>query len=128
MATAASKTSRGNIASTSSGDGMSGFHIPRIVAAARRPHLRPRRPDRAGGASTLAADMDERDRLRFAFLQLLYDPGGGRRRGSSNMWSIGAELGLDRREASAVFEYLKDAGLTEYRAAGGAIGLTYEGV
>jgi hypothetical protein len=73
-------------------------------------------------------DIDERDRLRFAFLQLLYDRVAGRRRGSSNMWSIGAELGLDRRQAAAVFEYLKDAGLTEYRAAGGAIGLTHEGV
>jgi hypothetical protein len=72
-------------------------------------------------------DIDERDRLRFAFLQLLYERDGGRRRGSSNMWSIGAELGLDRRQAAAVFEYLKDAGLTEYRAAGG-IGLTYEGI
>jgi hypothetical protein len=39
--------------------------------------------------------------------------------GPSNIWSIGGELGLDRGEAAALFEYLKDAGLAEYRAGGG---------
>jgi hypothetical protein len=73
-------------------------------------------------------DIAERDRLRFAFLKLLYDRVGGRRRGAYEMWSIGRDLDLDRRETAGVFDYLKDAGLAEYRAAGGAVGLTHAGV
>jgi hypothetical protein len=73
-------------------------------------------------------NLAERDRLRFAFLKLLYEGVGGRRRGSADMWSIGRELNLDRRETAHAFEYLKDAALAEFRAAGGAVGLTHAGV
>jgi hypothetical protein len=73
-------------------------------------------------------DIVERDRLRFAFLKLLYKRVGGRRRGGYDMWSIGRALDLDRRATAGVFEYLNDAGLAEFRAAGGLVGLTHDGV
>jgi len=49
----------------------------------------------------------ERTRVnRFRFLRLLYEKTGGNKSRICNMWDLGSELGLDRREIDRVAQYL----------------------
>lgn len=73
-------------------------------------------------------DIAALDRLRFDYLKRLYELSGGNRRAGVDMWAIGREFDLDRRNTARIFDYLKDAGLAAPQAAGGRIGITHEGI
>jgi len=76
-------------------------------------------------------DMDKLQELkekRFRFIHRLYEMSGGDEHYIVNEQDIGKELNLPEKEVSKVSQYLIGEGLIKYRALGGFIAITHEGV
>jgi hypothetical protein len=65
---------------------------------------------------------------RFLFLKELYERVDGDSSTSININTLGNILGFNRTETARIFIYLKEEGLAEPKAMGGAIGITHQGV
>lgn len=73
-------------------------------------------------------DIIEGKRKRFLFLEKLYEITEGSENFIVNMWELGKEIGLTRKETSLIEEYLEGEQLLEARAMGGGISITHWGV
>lgn len=65
---------------------------------------------------------------RFKFLHKVYEITEGQENYMVNMWQVGQEIGLNRNETSAVFDYLQGQGLVEPMALGGGMAITHYGI
>jgi len=70
----------------------------------------------------------EKHRLRFQFLDLLYDKTEGSELEMVNMWDMGEELGWDEGTTRLVVQYLVGEGLARILAIGGGTVITHLGV
>lgn len=65
---------------------------------------------------------------RFKFLEKLYEITEGSKFCFVNMWGLGEELWLSRKDTEVIVEYLVGEGLVKYVALGGQISITHWGV
>jgi hypothetical protein len=65
---------------------------------------------------------------RFRFLNRLYERTGGDYLALESMWEVGDDVGLTRDETSSVMQYLNGEGLATYRAIGGEVAMTHNGL
>jgi len=71
--------------------------------------------------------IEEKQKQRFQFLNLLYKKTQGHKRQGENMLELGTELGWDRETTDLTVEYLKDEGLVKGYAMGEIV-ITHLGV
>lgn len=72
--------------------------------------------------------VEELREARFRFLKALYDAAGGSLWKWPDMNELGASLEFDPELTGRVTDYLAGEGLVQYRALGGIISLTHEGI
>jgi hypothetical protein len=72
--------------------------------------------------------VEELREARFRFLKALYDAVGGSLWTWPEMHELGASLGFDHELTGRVTDYLSGEGLVQYRALGGIISITHEGI
>ncbi len=72
--------------------------------------------------------IEELRKMRFQFLNLLYEKTGGDKFNRVSMWDIGSELGYERNVTQSISQYLEGEGLIEYATIGGGIAITHYGV
>jgi hypothetical protein len=72
--------------------------------------------------------IEDMKKKRFQFLNKLYKLTGGDEFKWFNMFQIGKELGFDNALTENIAQYLRDEGLIEFRALGGIIGISHQGV
>ena len=70
----------------------------------------------------------EKKKLRFKFLEHLYNTIDGDSRYSVSMWELGAELKIEREMISQIVQYLQDEYLVEPRGLGGTITISHAGI
>ncbi len=67
-------------------------------------------------------------KMRFQFLNLLYEKTGGDKFNRVIMWDLGTELGYQRDETQSITQYLEGESLIEYATLGSGIAITHYGV
>lgn len=72
--------------------------------------------------------IEELRKMRFQFLNLLYEKTGGDKFKRVIMWDIGSELGFERDVTRSITQYLEGESLIEFATAGGGIAITHYGV
>lgn len=73
-------------------------------------------------------DVNAIKKVRFEFLNNLYDKADGSKFKYINMFSIGEELGLNREQTANIAYYLQDEGLVEQKLIDGGTNLTHAGI
>ena len=74
------------------------------------------------------ATIEEKRKLRFQFLNLVYQKTEGDKFQSVNMWELGKELGWDEDTTDLTVQYLEGEGLIKHDTMGGNIVITHNGV
>lgn len=72
--------------------------------------------------------IEEKRKLRFQFLNLVYEKTEGDKLQSVNMWELGKEFGWDEDTTNLVAQFLEDERLIKHHTMGGNIVITHEGV
>src|SRR5262245_47883454 len=75
-----------------------------------------------------AMTTEELRAARFRFLRALYEASGGSQWEWPEANDIAVALGFDRELTARITDYLADEGLIQYRALGGIIGITHQGI
>jgi DNA-binding MarR family transcriptional regulator len=74
-------------------------------------------------------NIEELKKMRFNFLNLLYEKSGGDKFNRSMVMNeIGAELGYEHADIQKICQYLEGEGLIEHVRMGGGIAITHYGV
>jgi hypothetical protein len=73
--------------------------------------------------------LEERQKNRWLLLYKVYEITKEIPKNSNvNIYSVGEQLGWNRKEIEAAFEYLQGEGLLKGMTVGGGIKLTYQGI
>ena len=72
--------------------------------------------------------LTQRQEQRWLMLDKYYELTDGRSEAIINLWNVGDELGWNRELTRSTYDYLKNEGLLEAKAMGGASGITHWGV
>ncbi len=70
----------------------------------------------------------ELKKMRFQYLNLLYEKSKGDKFYRINMNVVGDELGFKRDETNSITQYLEGEGLMKYATIGGGIAITHKGI
>ena len=73
-------------------------------------------------------DIAQKKRVRYEFLNKLYDVTDGDTSLIVNMWELGKEIKIERKDISNIVDYLKGEYLIEPMTLGGGISITHEGI
>ncbi|WP_461631356.1 hypothetical protein [Labilibaculum euxinus] len=73
-------------------------------------------------------NISEKKKLRYDFLNKLYKVTDGDSSLIVNMWELGKEINIERKDISNIVDYLKGEYLIEPKTLGGGISITHEGI
>lgn len=73
-------------------------------------------------------DITQKKKLRYEFLNKMYEVTDGSSSLIVNMWKLGNEINLERKDVSNIIDYLKGEYLIESKTLGGGISITHEGI
>jgi len=73
-------------------------------------------------------DISQKKKIRFEFLNKLYEVTDGNSSLIVNMWELGNEIAIERNDISNVVDYLKGEYLIKPMTLGGGISITHEGI
>jgi hypothetical protein len=73
-------------------------------------------------------DIAQKKKNRYEFLNKLYDVTDGDSSLIIDMWELGKEINIERKDISNIVDYLKGEYLIEPMALGGGISITHEGI
>ena len=73
-------------------------------------------------------DIAQKKKNRYEFLNKLYDVTDGDSSLIVDMWELGKEINIERRDISNIVDYLKGEYLIEPMTLGGGISITHEGI
>lgn len=73
-------------------------------------------------------NISEKKKIRYEFLNKLYEVTDGDSSSIVNMWELGNELKIERKDISNIVDYLKGEYLIEPMTLGGGISITHDGI
>ncbi|WP_066630924.1 hypothetical protein [Labilibacter marinus] len=73
-------------------------------------------------------NISEKKIIRYEFLNKLYEITDGDSSLIVNMWELGKEINIERKDISNIVDYLKGEYLIEPMTLGGGISITHEGI
>jgi len=74
------------------------------------------------------SDLDEKRINRFKLLEAIYSATKGNEGYLVNVWEVGQSIGLSQDDSLNAAQYLVGEGLLAFRALGGEVGLTHDGI